>query len=206
VLPELEPFGGLAVEPHGDYDAVAFDGVDLSEQNAANASFLDCRLDRCRADGLLLRRARLVEILVTDLQAVSIDLTESVWRDTLVAGGRIGAVLAPGATLTRVGLRGVKLDFVNLRGAELRDVVFEDCVVGELDLTGAAATDVAFPGSRLDDLNVGGATLERVDVSDAELRSLRGLESLRGAVVNPDQLHDLAPLLAEHLGLTVRGD
>lgn len=203
VLPELTPHAGDPLEPHGDYDAVSFTDLDFSAQNANNAKLLDCAVVRCRADGLLLRRARLVETLVADLQAATIELTESVWRDSLLTGGRLGAAVAAASQLTRVRVRGAKIDFLNLRGATLRDVVFENCLVGELDVAEATLTDVDFPGSRVDSLAVRNATLTRVDLSGATLQMLSGLDHLRGAIVSAAQLIDLAPLLADHLGIAV---
>lgn len=203
-LPELARFDGVTVETHGDYDSVAFEGLDLTDQNANNANFLDCKLERCRLDGLLMRRTRVVECLLADLQAVSLDLTESVWRDSLVTGGRLGVLTAPAVKWARVRVRGAKLDFVNLRSAQLQDVVFESCAIAEIDFVDAQLTRVEFLDCMVDDLNLGGATLSRVDLSGATLRTLRGLGSLRGAVVSQDQLLDLAPLLAAHLGLEVR--
>jgi uncharacterized protein YjbI with pentapeptide repeats len=203
-LPELAPHPGGPLEAHGDYDAVSFTDLDLSGQIANNARFLDCGLTRCRADDVQLRRARFVETLVADLQAATLDLTESVWRDSLVTGGRIGAVPASSAKLTRMRFRGLKLDFLNLRGATLQDVVFQDCVLGEIDVTDATLTDVDFSGSRVDSLSVRNATLARVDLSGATLQLLSGLDNLRGAIISPAQLLDLAPLLAEHLGIVVR--
>ena len=205
-LPDLSPYSGAALESDGDYDAVSFTDLDLSGQNAGNARLLDCALVRCRADGLRLSRARLVESLVADLQATTIDLGASTWRDCLITGGRIGAASASTAKLMRVRFRGVKLDFLNLRGATLQDVVFEDCLLGEVDATDATLTDVDFAGGRLDTFGVRGATLARVDLSAARLQALNGLDNLRGAVVSPAQLLDLAPLLADHLGLEVRPD
>jgi uncharacterized protein YjbI with pentapeptide repeats len=205
-LPELTPHSGEPLATHGDYDAVSFTDLDLSGQNANNARLLDCALVRCRADGLLLRRARFVETLVADLQATTLELAESVWRDSLVTGGRIGAVAASNAKLTRLRLRGVKLDFLNLRGATLQDVVFQDCVLGEVDASDARLTDVDFTGSRLDAFSVRNATLARVDLSAATLQTLSGLDHLRGAIVSPAQLIELAPLLADHLGIAVSPD
>ena len=202
-LPQLATFDGSRLETHGDYDAVAFEDLDLTGQNANNANFLDCRLERCRVDGLLLRRARVVDSLLADLQAASLDLTEAVWRDSLVTGGRLGAVVAAATKWARVRVRGGKLDFLNFRGATLQDVVFEACVIGEIDLGNAQLTNVSFVDCKVDDLNVGGATMSRVDLSRASLHALRGLQSLRGAIVSQDQLLDLAPLLADHLGLEV---
>jgi uncharacterized protein YjbI with pentapeptide repeats len=202
-LPALTPHSGEPLATHGDYDAASFTDLDLSEQNANNTRLLDCAFLRCRADGLQLRRARFVETLVADLQATTIDLTESVWRDSLVTGGRIGAIAGSSTKLSRVRFRGVKLDFLNLRGATLQDVVFQDCVLGEVDAGDATLTDVDFSGSRLDSFGVRNAALTRVDLSRATLQTLSGLEHLRGAIVSAAQLLDLAPLFADHLGIVV---
>ena len=202
-LPELTAHPGEPLVAHGDYDAVSFTDLDLSEQNANNARFLDSALLRCRADGLQLRRARFVETLVADLQATTVDVAESVWRDSLITGGRLGAVAGSSTKWSRVRLRGVKLDFLNLRGATLQDVVFQDCVLGEIDASDAQLIDVDFSGSRLDAFGVRNATLTRVDLSHATLQALSGLDNLRGAIVSPAQLLDLAPLLADHLGIVV---
>jgi uncharacterized protein YjbI with pentapeptide repeats len=105
----------------------------------------------------------------------------------------------------RVRFRGVKLDFLNLRGATLQDVVFEDCLLGEVDVADASLTDVDFTG-RVDSLSVRNATLARVDLSGATLQTLSGLDHLRGAIISAAQLLDLAPLLADHLGIAVRDD
>jgi uncharacterized protein YjbI with pentapeptide repeats len=140
---------------------------------------------------------------VTDLQATTVDGAESVWRDSLITGGRLGAVAGSSTKWSRVRLRGVKLDFLNLRGATLQDVVFQDCVLGEIDASDAQLIDVDFSGSRLDAFGVRNATLTRVDLSHATLQTLSGLDNLRGAIVSPAQLLDLAPLLADHLGIVV---
>jgi hypothetical protein len=58
----------------------------------------------------------------------------------------------------------------------------------------------------MDELNVTGATLSRVDLSGVRLRSLIGVESLRGAIVSRRQLLDLAPVLAAQLGLEILPD
>jgi uncharacterized protein YjbI with pentapeptide repeats len=205
-LPDLTPHPEEPLAPHGDYDAVSFTDLDLSGQNANNARLLDCALLRCRADGLQLRRARFVETLVADLQATTIDLAESVWRDSLVTGGRVGAAVASNTKLSRVRFRRVKLDFLNLRGATLADVVFQDCLLGEVDAADAQLTDVDFSGSRVDAFGVRNATLARVDLSRATLHALSGLDHLRGAIVSAAQLIDLAPLLADHLGIVVNPD
>ena len=142
--------------------------------------------------------------LVADVDGATVDLADSTWRDSHISGGRLGAVSLIGATWTGVRVRGCHLGFLNLAGAHLEDVLFEGCEIGSLDARTAELDSVTFVGCTLDELNVSGATLRKVDLSGARLRSLIGVESLKGAIVSHEQLVDLAPLLAEQLGLEVR--
>ena len=204
--PDFTRFEGDLLEPHRDYDAIAFVDDDFTGQDANDARFLECRLQRCCLDALSMRRARIVETLLADVHGASVDLADSVWRDSGISGSRLGAVSLAGATWTGVHVRGSKLGFVNLSGARIEDVVFEGCEIGGLDVRSAELRSVAFVDCTLDELTVAGATLSKVDLSGARLRSLIGVESLRGAIVSQAQLHDLAPLLAAELGLEVRDD
>ncbi len=205
-LPDLTPFEGEGLAADGDYVATDFVGLDFAGAEAPDARFLECRIQRCGFDGASLRRARIADSLLSELHAASVDLTDSVWRDSQVAGGRLGAVTLIGATWTGIRIRGTHLGYVNLAGAQLQDVVFEGCEIGSLDLRGAGLEAVTFVDSRVDEVNVAGSTLYAVDLSGARLRTLVGVESLRGAIVSHGQLVDLAPLLAAQLGLEVRPD
>ena len=205
-LRDLAAFDGDLLETRHDYEAIAFVDRDFTGQDATDARFLECRLERCCLDGLSMRRARIVESLLADVHGASVDLTDSIWRDSRMSGGRLGALTLAGATWTGTRVRGSKLGFVSFAGARLEDVVFEECEIGGLDARSAQLRLVAFVGCTVDELNVAGATLSKVDLSGARLRSLIGVESLRGAIVSHQQLLDLAPLLAAQLGLEVRSD
>jgi uncharacterized protein YjbI with pentapeptide repeats len=203
-LPELSTFDGERLEPHGDYEAIDFVDRDLTDQDASDARFLDCRLERCGLDGLSLRRARIVESLLADVHGTTVDAAESTWRGSHVSGGRLGAMSLAGATWTGIRVRSCHLGFLSVAGAHLEDVIFESCEIGGLDARSAELHSITFIDCAVDELNVAGATLSAVDLSGARLRSLIGVESLRGAIVSHEQLVDLAPLLATQLGLEVR--
>ena len=202
-LSDLTPFAG-DLEADGDYDGVELVNLDLTGQNAENSRFLGSRLAGCVLDDVALTQAQIADCVLTDLRAHTLDAIDSAWRDVAVADCRLGAVTAYGAQLTRVRITGGKLDYVNLRDGALTDVVFEDCVIGELDLIGARLLRVTFTGCRVGQLDLTRATLDRVDLRGADYSALRGLANLRGATISSDQLTDLAPHLAAHLGLTVK--
>ena len=105
------------------------------------------------------------------------------------------------ATWSGIRLRGIKLDFLDLNGAKVSNTVIEDCVIGELELAEADLRRVRFPGSSIGILGSSGARLTDVDLSGARLRTIGSIAGLRGATLSADQLIDLAPLLAAHVGI-----
>jgi uncharacterized protein YjbI with pentapeptide repeats len=203
-LPDLTEFEDDLLEPGRDYDSLAFTDRNFTGQDAADARFLECRLERCSVEGLSLRRARFVTSVINEIHGASVDLSDSSWRDVDMTGGRLGAMVLAGATLLSVRLRGLKLDFVNLAAARLDDVVFEDCTIGGLDARAGQLRSVSFVDCDVRELDIAEAHMTRVDLTGARLQTLIGVEALRGAIVTRAQLFDLAPLLAAKLGIEVR--
>ena len=103
-------------------------------------------------------------------------------------------------------VRGGRLDLVDLSGAKLTGVAFERCAIGELDLGTVEARDLTFDGCEIDLLDVTGARLVRADITGARIGAVKGVDGLRGATITPAQLVDLAPQMAAHLGIKLRGE
>jgi uncharacterized protein YjbI with pentapeptide repeats len=203
-LPDLTDFEGDLLEAGFDYEALAFTDRDFTAGDASDARFLECRMERCCVEGLSMSRTRVADCLFSEIYGASVDFADSVWRDSQMSGGRLGALTLPGATLTRVRLHRVKLGFVNLAAARLEDVAFEECEIGGIDARAAQLRSVSFVECTVQELNVTEATLSKVDLSGAKLRTLVGVDGLRGAIISHEQLLDLAPLLAGQLGIEVR--
>ena len=85
-------------------------------------------------------------------------------------------------------------------------MIFEECEIGGVDARASQLRSVSFVGCTVQELNVTEASLSKVDLSGAKLRTLVGVDGLRGAIINREQLLDLAPLLAAQLGVEVRPD
>ncbi|WP_141774661.1 pentapeptide repeat-containing protein [Phycicoccus sp. SLBN-51] len=185
-----------------DLDGEVLTG-DLSGQDAGSARFLECRFEECDLTELRAPRARFAETTLYAVRGAGVDLAESQWLDCVVTGARLGAVQLFGAELRRVRFEGGKVDFLNLRGATLREVAFTDCVLTEPDFGGATLEQVTFEGCRLVAPDFNQARMKKVDLSGAQLSAPRGLASLSGATISRLQLFDLAPNLADQLGITV---
>jgi uncharacterized protein YjbI with pentapeptide repeats len=203
-LPELRPFAAAALQPHADHEEVELAGLDLSGQRADAAGFIRCRLARCRLDGLSMPRARLTECLVTECSGASVELAASVVRDTLWADCRFGVLAAADSGWTGVRVRGGKIDLLDLGTGRHANLAFEGCTIGQLDLTRSRVQTMRFDRCEIDELVIDGARLADVDLGGASVRVVRGIGALRGVTIAGEQLLDLAPQLAAHVGLTVR--
>lgn len=74
-----------------------------------------------------------------------------------------------------------------------------------VDFGSAKLSEVSFPGSQVSASTVRNAQLKKVDFRRAHSIGIAdGVESLRGALVTPGQLLDLAPTLAAAVGLVVQ--
>jgi uncharacterized protein YjbI with pentapeptide repeats len=186
------------------YDTVHVDGGTAEDVDAAHARFIECAFTRFTFDGGSLRRARLADVWLHETRLVATDLAETEWLDATLLDCVLAGTAAYGAQLRRVAVRGGKLDSVNFRDAALTEVRFENCALRRVDFAGAALDRVSFSGCRLAEVDLTGATLKKLDLRGAaELGIIGDHASLRGAIITTAQLIDLAPALAQSLGITV---
>jgi len=180
------------------YDRPALEGLDLT-----SADFIECEFRAPTLHEAQLRGARFRDCLLTDSFAPVLTASRTGWRDTVITSPRWGSAELYDSTWQSVRIDGGKLDFVNLRGARITDLQISDCIINELDLGGATATRMALKNCRIDTLDLTSATLSDFDLRGTEFRTLNGLGSLSGTVIDDYQLALMAPLLAAQLGITV---
>ena len=207
VLDELKDADPSVLRPHAALEVLALAPSDDSHVlEGADLPGLD--LSECSITGLDLSEARLIdsrlrETILDGVTASALAAQGGDWQDVELRSSRLGAAELYESTWRSVRVHGCKLGFVNLRASELVDVSFEDCTIDELDLGDVRGTRLAFAGCRIAVLEAAHARFTDVDLRGAELDEVRGVGSLRGAVVSFDQLLGLAPALAAEAGLRV---
>lgn len=203
--PHTDPpahFTGQLV-PDGAYDEVRFTGADLVSADGGGARFLECLLDGADLTEAHLKDSRWSDCRFDRVRGVGTELVGATLQDCVLVEPRLGAVAAYGSSWRRVTVRGGKVDYLNLRGAVVREVRFEDCVLLEPDFAEATMTDVTFDGCVLTAAQWSKATLRAVDLSHARLVAPLGLTSLRGATISRVQLIELGDAFADQLGIRV---
>ena len=177
--------------------------ADLSGAGLSAISLLSCRFSEVFADDTDLTAARLVDCRLERLSSTYLHSPRSTWRAVELTGSRIGAWEIYDADLESVLIEDCRLGFANLAGTTLRDILIRSTRIDELDLSGIEAERVRFEDCRVGTLRLRGGSLSDVDLRGLEMRVVSGVSSLAGATISGEQLTELAPLLAQHLGLRV---
>ena len=203
------PYAGTLTPHQGDlvagedYEGVHFDQLDLDAPRAPGVRFMECAFTQVTVQDGELRRARFNDVWLSGVRLTATELSDSTWIEATIIGSAAAGVIAHGSRLRQVTFRGCKLHGVNFRAATLTEVIFEDCMLREVDFGGATLQRCQFPGSQLHEADFSQANLDKVDLRGAELGLIITPGALSGATITPVQLAALAPLLAEHAGITV---
>ncbi|MET7393293.1 pentapeptide repeat-containing protein [Dactylosporangium sp. NPDC005572] len=193
------------LEPDASYTEVHLDGVEADGVDAAYARFVESAFEGVTLTEGSLDHSRFSDVWVSRNRWVGVKAAEAEWLDVTVLDSVLAGVQAYGSRLRRVVFQRCKIDSLNLRGATLVDVEFDGCELNELDCAGASLTNVTFAGSAVKRARFGGVKLKKVDFRGArELDVADGADALRGAIIDERQLFDLAPALADALGIEIR--
>jgi uncharacterized protein YjbI with pentapeptide repeats len=159
--------GGLG--PRGDYDCEHFDQAAFDAPSAPDSRFLECAFTGVSFTGGDLRQARFASSWLRDVRFTGTSLAETEWADATLIGCAVAGVEAFGGQWHRVTLQGCEFDAVNFRDTEFIDVVFDNCVLRDVDFAGAALTRTASGGSRLAGVTPSHTKLDRADLRGAQL-------------------------------------
>jgi len=191
------------LQAHESYNGESFTVSDVSEHDLSGASFSECEFVELEANETDFRAATFVETRFDRLTAPIFTAPRSNFRDVSIEGSRLGSAEFYESTWKSVRFTHCRIGYLNLRGAHLQDVVFIDCRIDELDLGAATANRVSFENTQVNNLDLTRSVLTNFDLRSLELRQIVGVEQLKGTTINAYQLAELAPLLANHLGIVV---
>ena len=177
--------------------------ADLSGADLPALSLLSCRFSEVFANDTDLAAARLVDCRLERLSATYLHSPRSTWQTVELVDSRIGAWEIYDADVESVLIEDCRMGFTNLVGTVLRDVLIRGTRIDELDLSGIDAQRVRFEDCRVGVLRLRGGSLSDVDLRGLEMSMVDGVDSLAGTTISGEQLTELAPLLAQHLGLRV---
>jgi uncharacterized protein YjbI with pentapeptide repeats len=199
----LTTIDATALLPREDHEGELLADADLSGRDLTGSSFLECELSRLTLTDAQLRGARFVDSLVDAPFAPVLLAARTTWRNCRIENPRWGSAELFDATLDSVELSGGKIDYLNLRNSTLTNVRIENCTITELDLGGFRGTRIALVNCRIETLDVTRANCTDVDLRTSEFSRVNGIDGLRNATIDDQQLSLFAPAFAGHLGIRV---
>ncbi|QBI21615.1 pentapeptide repeat-containing protein [Egibacter rhizosphaerae] len=203
-LTALEPAGHGAVPvDEGRYEQVRFDRADWRGVEAAHVEIDAVAFEDVDLTAARLPSARLTDVRLTSSDATNADLDHGTLLRVEIERTKLLGVDCAGAFLTDVRFVDCKLTLASFRFARLRRVEFVDCDLRQATFQGCDLRRTAFAGCELGEVEFSHSTHETTDLRGSRLIDLRGVDALRGAIVDSAQLVDLAPSLAAGVGLRV---
>lgn len=192
-----------AVPPRGELFGVRVAGLsgDLASDHAR---VIESRVGPLSAGRWTFAGATLTDVVLDDVSATALSVTDARWRQVEWTGGRVAALDAVRAEWNGVHVRGVRFDYVNLASAKLTDVLFTDCVFATVDLPEAELSRVAFAGCRADEVDTRGLRAAHLDLRGLDVAGFTDVTGLRGATLSEEQTAFHGRALARALGIDVR--
>lgn len=178
--------------------------IDAVNCNIPALDLNDALLEKMQFTGSHFSRITMRDVVAkqTDFSSASLD-SGSIVR-VQFTNCRMMGVDFNRTSLHDVVFRSCKLDLANFRQADLRRVQFIDCTLVETDFGGSTLTSIEFQSSILEATVFSQAKCKLVDLRTSQLLNLSGWGSLKGASIDGLQLVQVAPYLAQELGISVR--
>jgi uncharacterized protein YjbI with pentapeptide repeats len=173
----------LVLDDDGEVTRTRVIGGKHAGLSLAGARLTDVELVRCDLAGCDFSEAKLTRVAFVDCRGTALEAGQSQWRDVTVVDS-----VMPDANLRLSTFVAVRFETSSLVAAEfiaarLDNVTFVSTDLSRADFANASCTSVDLRGARLDDV--------------------KGVGSLAGASILPDQALGLAPALALALGIAI---
>lgn len=193
----------MTISSGADFDGDELTGEDFSGVRAGDVRMLECLLADCRMDETKLTGIHVVDSTWVRIAASGLSAPHSSWRDSAIRDSRFGLLDLSSSTLLRLTITDCKIDFLNLRGSTIREVVLTRVKLGEMSLSDASGTSLTLTDCAIETVEFHNSRVTTVDLSTSTITRIDGLDSLRGVILSVNHVLDMAPAMARHLGAKI---
>lgn len=199
----------LAAEPTSTLaDGTDLDGVLLRDATLDHPAVADVEMSRSHVVGAVLtgatlERWRLTDVVLENCELSGVSLERASFERVELRACRLSGFVAPGLVARSLTASDCRLDGAVLSGATIERSALRDCDLRRADLSRARLTGTALLRCDLRGIDLDRARCAGLLLFGSRLDEVRSAESLRGAVIAPDQLAELAVSLVDGLGITV---
>lgn len=160
-------------------EKVTFTGAQFERINAR-----DVKVGQCDLSAAMLASGAMNRVEFRNCRMAGVDFSKTALHDAL--------------------FQGCKLDMANFRFADMRRVKFVDCTFVDTDFLGATLHDISFESCTMERTVFTQAKCKSVDLRGSDLIEVSCWAALKGVTIDGAQLAQVAPYLANELGIIVR--
>lgn len=175
---------------------IEVDGVELSSTRLANLRLTGRRIDRLR----------MVDVLVEDCELSGVNIPAANLVRVEFRRCRMSGLSAPNLRARHVRYIDCRADGASFRMSNWDSAELSEVDLREADFHAATLAGARFLGCDLTGADFSTAKAAGVALHRSTLEGIRGADSLRGAVINSDQILALAVPLFGALGIVVDDD
>lgn len=194
------------LQESGSLIEVTVESSDLSIVKSSTINFSAVALHKVLVSGAILEKSDWTDVRAVQCDVTATNCAESSWRRVHIKDSRCSGTLLHSAKLEDVTFENCKLDMANFRLTKFKNVRFVDCVLDKADFYQAELKAVSFEACTLNETEFSQAKLDKVDFRSSDITGIKGIESMKGAIISTTQLIYLAPLLVMQLGIVVKDD
>jgi len=190
----------------GVHLTLAFDGLDLSGREAADAEVDQCRYRDVNLSQVTLRRALIRDAVFDRCDLANVRARDCSMSRTAIRGSRMTGFAWLSGGLRDVTLDDCRIDLASFAASKLSDVVFTGCRLNQADFGEADLSGARFERCDLTQAQFAGARMAGTRLLGCDLTGIGGITSLRGAIVASADALALAFTLASALGIAIEDD
>ena len=181
-----------------------FNKSDLSGVQIRSIALNESKLTSVNLAQAKLEKTAFLDVVIEGSSLVATNFTDSGWRSMQIIDSRCSGAQFQMRAIENAMFKGCKLDLANFRFAKLKNVIFRDCLISDTDFYNAELTNVHFDKCNIEKIELSGTKNKNLDLRSSQLGSIHGSGSLKGAIIDSMQLMQLAPYLAQEIGLTIK--
>lgn len=210
-LPVLDAEELTAVRSLGE-DGGRLSLFEFAEASLRTLELADAQLFDGRISAVSAERGHLRDLHLSSVEFTGCDLSQLRWESSRLNRVRFTNCKLLGAALTGLSLEDVVFERCRLDFAELTElqskgaVIFTGCTLPEATFDGCDLSGAAFDDCNLRATTFGTGTYKGTDLRGNDLSGLVGAINLKKAVIDRQQLTELAAAWAEDLGITFGED
>jgi uncharacterized protein YjbI with pentapeptide repeats len=174
-------------------------------QEAARVDLLDGQLTRVLVIGTSMPKARFQNLIVSKCDFSNAELVSSKHTRLAYSDCKMVGLKIPESAFTDVSFDNCIANLLHLYGSKLSNVIFKGCNLKNADFRSVQMENVRFENCEMQQAEFYGAQLQNVDLSGSRLDGVKAnAGDLKGAIIDSQQLIEMAEGFAGMLGITVR--